>query len=723
MSTIAEHKPSIKNLRNSSGESFDPRLLWIVFRRNWYWSTPIGIALAVASAAIVWSIFIPNYLASHLLEANREYVVFPGLMQAPTDLVQNERPLIQNNFVLASVLADAKICEAPSLRDPISREYNLKRNLSIGDLGTRTMMMVSYRDTDPVAAAEVCNAIVRSYLRQRQKLDDRHNSQLEGWLQPAVALWHGEVEELRNRIITLSKQAKGFDPFQESSRINADAEYFNSLHDELSKLRTDEIILVAELAILKEAQPAGGLSELFDPHVDQIESAVENNPDVQRVSSLIEEKQSEMRKMERDDLKLRRKSWYDGLETEVSALEKELKKAKMVAEPIVLERLKKKLQSNSSINKQAVITSKEQDVANIRIRREVFERDYATEETRLAKYAGETAELYFAQQKYLQASKISERLEERVASLRTERQKSSTMQTIAEALPPTMPEDSSLWKVIAMIAAAAFAFPLGLALLFELRSKRLATAASLESINISNVLGEVACLPSGVHSGRRYRIYEESIETVRINISLAKGMGDMRSILVTSGMSGEGKSSLASNLAVSVARSSDTPTLLIDADLRNPDQHNLFGMERGPGLASVLLGKSSLEDAINRTLGNRLHVLTSGFLECHPHRFVSEDAVRELMEQVKSKYKFVIFDTAPVLAAGETLRFASVADATIVCVLRDVSRQDHLSRCLKRLNACRANVIGTVFCGVPTSQYTYRYGDYRYALTSTTNSL
>jgi len=588
--------------------------------------------------------------------------------------------------------------------------------MSVNDAGTRTLMQISYKDTDPVAAAKVCNAIVRSYLDQRQRFDDRRVSDLEGWLQPAVNSWEGAVEENRKRIISLSKQAKGFDPFQESSRINADTSNLTGLRDELSSLRSEEAVLAAELAMMKKdeenAKPLG-----IEADADLIAELVSKTPEVAKILRDIEEKQSDMRNMERKDIaRFDPRGWYEKLKKDVEVLTKQLATAQESAKPGIQAKVKSRMEKNLSTLKSSNVAAKENELASMRTRRTVIETNYDAEESRLSKFAGETADLYFAQQKYLQASKILEKLEERVASIRTERQKSSTMQTLAEAMPPTNPEEIMPWKKVITVAGGAFLIPFGLALLWELKTQRVTTASSLESSKMIPVLGEVARVPSGIKIGRKQRVYEESIETLRANMMFSTGAKQLRSIVVASSMSGEGKSSLASHLALSLTRATDQSVLLIDADLRSPDQHHLFGIEMGHGLSSVLAGKCSLKDAIDRSLGNHLHILPAGQLESNPHRLVSPEAVRNLIEQAMEQYEYVIIDTAPVLAAGETLCLAAAADATLVCVMRDVSRHDNIKRCMNRLEAAGAKVIGTIFSGVSTFEYSYRYGDYRYTL-------
>ena len=89
--------------------------------------------------------------------------------------------------------------------------------------------------------------------------------------------------------------------------------------------------------------------------------------------------------------------------------------------------------------------------------------------------------------------------------------------------------------------------------------------------------------------------------------------------------------------------------------------------------------------------------------------------VRQIGESLKD-YGYVVFDTAPVLSAGETLAVASEVDATLLCVMRDVSRMENVTRTTRRLQASGAKIAGTVFSGVTARQYAYRYGDYHYSM-------
>jgi capsular exopolysaccharide synthesis family protein len=313
------------------------------------------------------------------------------------------------------------------------------------------------------------------------------------------------------------------------------------------------------------------------------------------------------------------------------------------------------------------------------------------------------------------ASDVLEQLRSRVAAIRTERQKDGSVRTLAPATPPKTPVEKIPTKKLMMYSSAAFFVPFLIGLLWELNVQRVTDSTAMEKSNqLAPVVGEVAKLPSGTGRGRR--LFAESIDTLRANLFISPAIGNLRTITVASSMSGEGKSSVASQLAISIAKATGETVLLVDADLRCPDQHDLFGLEMGPGLSSVISGNATLDEAIDSSLGDLVHVLPAGRLTNSPHRLINPQSMRALLDQALESYPFTVIDTAPVLSAGETLAVASATDVTLLCVLRDVSRMDSVTKTTNRLNAAGANLAGTVFNGVAARKYTYRYGDYHYAL-------
>ena len=154
--------------------------------------------------------------------------------------------------------------------------------------------------------------------------------------------------------------------------------------------------------------------------------------------------------------------------------------------------------------------------------------------------------------------------------------------------------------------------------------------------------------------------------------------------------------------------------LLIDGDMRSPDIHNVFDVDLEPGLAKVLSGECRLEDAIVTSWNDIVHLLPAGRLTVNPHTLLGNGACKSLLGQIPSCYRYILIDTPPVLSASEALVLAKAADASLVCVMRDVSRVDQLARILKRLEAAGSHPVGMVFSGVSVKDYSYRWGEYSY---------
>ncbi len=192
----------------------------------------------------------------------------------------------------------------------------------------------------------------------------------------------------------------------------------------------------------------------------------------------------------------------------------------------------------------------------------------------------------------------------------------------------------------------------------------------------------------------------------------------MQVLAITSAANNEGKTSLAVQLSVSIARASGEKTLLIDGDLRSPDVHQVLGITRRPGLAELLAHECPIDDGAIRSWNSRVDVLPAGKLGRSPHRLLGNGAFGELLEEFRRRYRFILIDTPPVLAASEAVILTRAADACLLCTMRDISRVEQVREAGLRLTAAGAEPVGVVLNGVPTRQYGYYYGRYAYSIES-----
>ena len=237
------------------------------------------------------------------------------------------------------------------------------------------------------------------------------------------------------------------------------------------------------------------------------------------------------------------------------------------------------------------------------------------------------------------------------------------------------------------------------------------------------MLGEVAALPSralvpALDSAdkllRERGTFEESIDSLRVGLMLAPELQNLQTLAVTSAISQEGKTSLASSLAASLARSTNESILLIDADFRAPDLHDVFSIPLQPGLIDVLQGSRSIDEAIFRDGIDGVHVLPAGELQSNPHLLLSSRSLVSLLETLRARYRYIIVDSPPVLLASEALTVASACDGALICTMCEVSRGVQLRLAREKLVSAGVNLIGAVINGVPSRAWSYKYGGYGY---------
>jgi succinoglycan biosynthesis transport protein ExoP len=231
---------------------------------------------------------------------------------------------------------------------------------------------------------------------------------------------------------------------------------------------------------------------------------------------------------------------------------------------------------------------------------------------------GDTVSLEFEQAELAQATEVLNLIERRVVELRTEQRAPARVVLFDRARPPEVPVVEVPYMRMGVAGLLCFCFPFALAIGWDRIVRRISDAEQLQQETNLAVIGEIARLPerstkphasASKHIAQKLRLYEESIDSMRTFLVLAEDLRESKVLAVTSATNGEGKTSVAAQLALSLARACGKPTLLIDGDMRAPDLQNVFDVARAPGLAEVLTGDCELEAAIVPSWTPRVHVL------------------------------------------------------------------------------------------------------------------
>ena len=203
----------------------------------------------------------------------------------------------------------------------------------------------------------------------------------------------------------------------------------------------------------------------------------------------------------------------------------------------------------------------------------------------------------------------------------------------------------------------------------------------------------------------------EEFRTLRTRVNHLQTLQPLHTVVVTSPSPAEGKTFTAVNLALAQAHLAESSVLLGDFDLRRPIIHNLFQMERAPGLSDYLTGQCSFPQALRKVDGMNLFLLPAGSPVKNPLELLNMRQAKQLFEELPRIFNWAIFDTPPLLFSADANLLATLADGTVLVVKIGSTTFDNVSRAMQSL--CENNVLGIVANGARASElyskYTYYY--------------
>jgi succinoglycan biosynthesis transport protein ExoP len=216
-------------------------------------------------------------------------------------------------------------------------------------------------------------------------------------------------------------------------------------------------------------------------------------------------------------------------------------------------------------------------------------------------------------------------------------------------------------------------------------------------------------------------VQAEAFRGLRTSLYFSTSDKPHKVLQVTSPNKGDGKSTVAANLAISIAQSGKT-VLLIDADFRRPRQHKLFGMAGETGMSTVLLGEAELKEAIQPTRISQLSILPCGPRPNNPAELLTSQGFQELLAAVRDQYEFVIVDTPPVLVVSDPSVVAPRVDGVLLTIRVSKNGRPDAERAKEMLVTLGANIVGVIVNGIGGQKnygynqyYNYRYGyNYQY---------
>jgi capsular exopolysaccharide synthesis family protein len=200
----------------------------------------------------------------------------------------------------------------------------------------------------------------------------------------------------------------------------------------------------------------------------------------------------------------------------------------------------------------------------------------------------------------------------------------------------------------------------------------------------------------------------EQYRSLRTRVKNAENGRALRAVIITSPNKGDGKSLTAANLALTMAQEFQQRVLLVDADLRRPSIHRLFGITDTPGLSDVLMGNATIDDALVEVPEHGLTILPSGAVPVQPAELLGSAAMRRVLDTVRTRFDRILIDMPPVAPLADVAIASSMADGILMIVRAGVTPRPAIERALSGLDMSK--VLGLVLNDAGDTAAGYGYG-------------
>lgn len=290
---------------------------------------------------------------------------------------------------------------------------------------------------------------------------------------------------------------------------------------------------------------------------------------------------------------------------------------------------------------------------------------------------------------------------------------------VKPAVAPSQPAAPNTRLNLALGLLVGLAIGVGVAVLRSTLDTKIRGEADLRRVTDAAVLGGIAfdndatkkpLLTQAPPQSPR----AESFRQLRTNLQFAHVSHKSKTVLVTSSLPGEGKSTTATNLAIAMAQAGQT-VALIDADLRRPMVSEYLGLERNAGLTTALIGKADVDDLLQPWGEDELYVLTSGQVPPNPSELLGSEAMKQLILRLENAFDAVVIDAPPLLPVTDAAVLAQQVGGVVLVVGTQTIKTVDVQKSLDALELVDADLLGVVLNRLPVKgpdAYSYSYYSY-----------
>nr|WP_285319362.1 polysaccharide biosynthesis tyrosine autokinase [Pseudarthrobacter sp. lyk4-40-TYG-27] len=287
---------------------------------------------------------------------------------------------------------------------------------------------------------------------------------------------------------------------------------------------------------------------------------------------------------------------------------------------------------------------------------------------------------------------------------------------LSPAAAPESPSSPNVRNNLIIGLVAGLLAGLSFAIIRFLSDNTIRTEEDLRRLTDIPLLGGVAFDTDAAKSplisdSQGQSIRAEAFRQIRTNLQFAHVGQSSRTLLVTSSTPGEGKSTTAANLAISLAESGQS-VLLVDGDLRRPKIGEYLGLDRNAGLTTALVGNADVEDLLQPWGPQGMAVLTSGQIPPNPSELLGSEAMKHLLMYVEAQYDIVVIDAPPLLPVTDAAVLAQHVGGVVLIIEAQATKTAEIQRSISALEMVAAPILGVVLNRLPVKgpdAYSYSY--------------
>ena len=672
-----------------------------------------GLACAAVTGTTLWWVLKPQYKAEALLELAPTTPIILGKtadqgqqgMNEFDIFRDNQKNLVTSRFVITAALRDAKLKNRPCiLREDASHNTiawltsEVKAEFVSKNAG---LMTVSATETDAQDAAAIVNAVVDAYMNEVVNADRQQRRDRLSELQQISAEKENEVRTKREQLKRELENIGASDDQTMVARGQLAVNMYAEFQREFQRMRAEHRILLGKLQEAKRTAADLPTAEIPESEVVML---LNNNPMYRELQSRLTMLQTVKSMHTNAALPgakeppgfMRTLADYDATKAQLEELDRKSSDMVRAAKRIALQQEIRRLDSQMEVSTAQL---------------EAFEKEVENKRSEADSVGRSSVAAQMARAEVDNIERILHGVAEERERLRVELKSPPRVKIHGDPnAPAAVPENEArgprLMFILFGTALALFAPAVGI-VMWDLRKERINTTGDVSKRLKIPVIGTVPLIPAAVmrrlgdttRKSQLWRMrFTESVDGVAARLLRKAECDQTRAILITSALGGEGKTTLATQLAMSLARA-QRRTVLVDFDLRQPTLDGALGLQRGPGICEALRGQGDILGMVQQTETECLSVVTAGSWNRQVLADLSSGTVGTVLEQLRANFDFVIIDSAPLLPIVDTRLVCQHVDAAVLAVFRDISQGPQVLAAQEMLDAFGVRSVDAVVTG------------------------